>query len=219
LGARCARATDGVTDASPYDVTTSARPHKAELRQEALERRQAVDLQTGEALCAAVLALPEVEAATTVTAYVARMAEPDTAPLIAELHRRGVRVLLPVLLPDLDLDWALDDGDRHRSSVHRGLTEPTGTPLGRDAIGQADVILAPALAVDRSGVRLGYGGGCYDRALTRVRPDALVVALLHDGELRDDPLPAEDHDRRVDAVAMPAGVVRLGADGSARDAG
>ena len=123
------------------------------------------------------------------TAYVARMAEPDTAPLIAELHRRGVRVLLPVLLPDLDLDWAVDDGERHRSSVHRGLTEPTGTPLGPTAIAAADVILAPALAVDRRGVRLGYGGGCYDRALTRIRPDALVVALLHDGELLDDPLP------------------------------
>ena len=58
-------------------------------------------------------------------------------------------------------------------------------------------------------MRLGYGGGCYDRALTRIRPDALVVALLHDGELLDDPLPTEAHDRRVDAVAMPSGVVRL----------
>jgi 5-formyltetrahydrofolate cyclo-ligase len=190
-------------------VTTSARPDKAELRKQALERRTTVDRHTGEALCAAVLALPELQAATCVTAYVARMAEPDTAPLIAELHQRGVRVLLPVLLPDLDLDWAVDDGERHRSSVHRGLTEPAGPPIGRDAIGEADVILAPALAVDRSGVRLGYGGGCYDRALTRTRPDALVVALLHDGELRDEPLPAEPHDRRVDAVAMPSGVVRL----------
>jgi 5-formyltetrahydrofolate cyclo-ligase len=63
--------------------------------------------------------------------------------------------------------------------------------------------------VDRTGVRLGYGGGCYDRALTRIRPGALVVALLHEGELLEEPLPAEDHDRRVDAVALPSGVVRL----------
>jgi 5-formyltetrahydrofolate cyclo-ligase len=190
-------------------VTTSARPDKAVLRREALARRTTAYLSTGAALRDAVLGLPELSTATCVTAYVARMAEPDTAPLIDELHRRGIRVLLPVLLPDLDLDWAADDGERHRSSVHRGLTEPTGTPLGRDAIAQADVILAPALAVDRTGVRLGYGGGCYDRALTRIRPDALVVALLHEGELLEEPLPAEDHDRRVDAVALPSGVVRL----------
>ena len=190
-------------------MTTSARPDKSQLRRDVLERRTNVDLRTGPALAEAVLGLPEVASASCVTAYVARMAEPDTAPLIAELHRRGVRVLLPVLLPDLDLDWDVEDGERHRSSVHRGLTEPTGTSLGRTAIAAADVILAPALAVDRRGVRLGYGGGCYDRALSRIRPDALVVALLHDGELLDDPLPAEPHDRRVDAVAMPSGVVRL----------
>jgi 5-formyltetrahydrofolate cyclo-ligase len=190
-------------------VSTSARPDKSQLRRHVLERRTTVDPRTGEALRDAVLGLPEVASASCVTAYVARKAEPDTAPLIAELHRRGVRVLLPVLLPDLDLDWADDDGERHRSGVHRGLTEPMGTPLGIDAIAAADVILAPALAVDPSGVRLGYGGGCYDRALTRSRPDALVIALLHDGELLDEPLPAEPHDRRVDAVAMPSGVVRL----------
>ena len=137
----CARATDGVTDASPCDVTTSARPDKSQLRRDARQRRTNVDLRTGAALCEAVLGLPEVASASCVTAYVARMAEPDTAPLIAELHRRGVRVLLPVLLPDLDLDWAVDDGERHRSSVHRGLTEPTGTPLGPAAIAAADVIL------------------------------------------------------------------------------
>jgi 5-formyltetrahydrofolate cyclo-ligase len=195
-------------------VSNSARPDptpdKQQLRQAALERRKGADLLTGEQLRDVVLALPEVQRATCVSAYVARMAEPDTAPLIAALHERGVRVLLPVLLPDLDLDWADDDGERHRSGVHRGLTEPAGTPLGVTAITRADVVLAPALAVDRTGVRLGYGGGCYDRALTRIGPDTLVVALLHEGELRDEPLPAEPHDRRVDAVAQPSGLVRLG---------
>jgi 5-formyltetrahydrofolate cyclo-ligase len=197
-------------DASLCDVTSSARLDKADLRRAALQRRESADPTTGEALRDVVLAAPELSTASCVTAYVARMAEPDTAPLIAELHRQGVRVLLPVLLPDLDLDWASDEGGRHRSAVHRGLVEPTSTPLGRDAIGQADVVLAPALAVDRTGVRLGYGGGCYDRALTRIGPEVFVLALLHEGELLDELLPAEAHDRRVDAVAMPSGLVRLG---------
>ena len=79
--------------------------------------------------------------------------------------------------------------------------------LGRDAIAGCDLVLVPALLVDRSGTRLGKGGGCYDRALSRTT--GLTVALLHDHELVDV-LPAEPHDVRVDAVATPSlGVVRL----------
>ena len=76
---------------------------------------------------------------------------------------------------------------------------------------KADVVLAPALAVDRTGARLGRGGGSYDRALARVRPDALVVALLHDGELLPpgQTVPTEPHDRRVAAAAEPIGLTRL----------
>lgn len=156
-----------------------------------------------------MLSLPELAGASTVTAYVARSGEPETAPLLAALADRGVRVLQPVLRPDYDLDWVVDDGTRVTSSVHDSLSEPTGIRLGPEGISQADLVLVPALAVDRTGMRLGHGGGCYDRALTRVRPGVLVVALLHAGEVTDDPLPADPHDRRVDAVATPAGVLRL----------
>ena len=66
----------------------------------------------------------------------------------------------------------------------------------------------PALAVSRSGMRLGRGGGSYDRALARAE-SAFTVALLHDGELLDE-VPAEPHDRPVDAVITPAdGLIEL----------
>ena len=68
----------------------------------------------------------------------------------------------------------------------------------------ADVVVVPALAVDRGGVRLGRGGGYYDRALRHVRPDARLVALVFDDELVDA-LPVEPHDRRVTAVVTPSG--------------
>jgi 5-formyltetrahydrofolate cyclo-ligase len=66
------------------------------------------------------------------------------------------------------------------------------------------MVVVPAVAVDARGVRLGRGGGSYDRALARVAPDTLVVALLHDGEVVEE-LPYEPHDRRVDAVITPSG--------------
>ena len=158
-----------------------------------------------------LLACPSWRRAACVAAYVARTGEPDTGPLLADLAARGVRVLLPVLLPDLDLDWAADDGTAACTPTVHGpaCSSRPGRRSGRMALALADVVLVPALAVDRSGIRLGYGGGCYDRALARVAPGALVVALLHDGELTDEPLPAEPHDRPVDAVATPSGVVRL----------
>ncbi|MBA2637501.1 MAG: 5-formyltetrahydrofolate cyclo-ligase, partial [Solirubrobacterales bacterium] len=80
--------------------------------------------------------------------------------------------------------------------------EPVGRSLGREAIGEAQLVLAPALAVDRSGGRLGQGGGSYDRALGRTT--ATVLAVVFDAEVLDA-VPVEPHDRRVDGALTPGG--------------
>jgi len=140
-----------------------------------------------------------------VAAYLSVGTEPGTAALLAALAQRQVEVLLPVLLPDADLDWARA-GDGVAPGPH-GLLEPTGKRLGRDAVGDCDLVVVPALAVDRVGARLGRGGGSYDRALPRTR--GWVVALLHDGESVRQ-LPVEPHDAPVHAVITPSGgLVRL----------
>jgi 5-formyltetrahydrofolate cyclo-ligase len=157
-------------------------------------------------LAAGVEGLPAVRTARVVATYLSTGREPPTTALLAGWRARGLTVLLPVVLPDLDLDWARDDGTR-RPGALRGVAEPAGTPLGRDAVARADVLLVPALAVDPQGRRLGQGGGSFDRALGRARPDALVVALLHDDELVDGPLPVEPHDRPVDVVVTPSRVL------------
>ena len=142
--------------------------------------------------------LPLVGAGSRVAAYASVGTEPDTQPLLAALPP-GVTVLLPVLLPDGDLDWAEHDG--RLVPAGRGLQEPAGRRRGPDAVAGCDLVVVPALAVDLAGTRLGRGGGSYDRALRRAR--GLTVALLHDGELVDE-LPREPHDVPVDAVVMPA---------------
>lgn len=165
--------------------------------------------QAARGLCDVVLALPEVQAATRVTAYVSVGREPGTGVLLDALAERGVTVLLPVVLPDLDLDWAPYTGSKNLVKASRGLLEPSADPLGTDAVTTADVVLVPALAVDRNGYRLGQGGGCYDRALARVAGRAFTCALLHDGELLDLPLPRDQHDIPVHAVATPSDLHRL----------
>ena len=162
------------------------------------------------AIAGHLVAAPEVRRAATVAAYVSVGTEPGTGPLLEELAAAGKRVLLPVLLPDGDLDWAVYGGPASLAPARLGLLEPVGPRLGPDAVTTADVVLVPALAVDRRGVRLGRGGGSYDRALGRVPVGTFVAAVLYDDELLDE-VPRADHDRTVGAVVTPGGVIRAGA--------
>ncbi|WP_436777860.1 5-formyltetrahydrofolate cyclo-ligase [Yinghuangia sp. YIM S09857] len=176
----------------------------ARTRRDAAERAYAA-----RALGAALGALPELAAARTVAAYVPVGSEPGPADLAAVLAGSGRRVLLPVLLPDNDLDWATYDGPDSLTAGARGLREPGGRWLGPGAIADADMVVVPGLAVDRHGMRLGRGGGSYDRALARLAPGAFTAVLLYDGELLDA-VPAEPHDRPVRAALLPGRTVRFG---------
>ena len=174
----------------------------------ARSRRSLLDVsQSARAIAEHLLATPEVRRAATVAAYVSIGTEPGTGPLLDALAALGRRVILPVVLPDLDLDWAVyrgpDDLERRR-----GLLEPVGERLGPEAVRTADVVLTPGLAVDRDGRRIGRGGGCYDRALDRVPAGTFTCTLLYDDELVDE-VPTDVHDRPVTAVVTPAGVSRL----------
>ncbi len=167
-------------------------------------RRSLLELQAdARALSEHLLAWEPLRRAATVAAYVSISGEPGTGPLLEALAQRGRHVLLPVVRPDLDLDWARHDGSLATAAM--GLLEPTGPRLGVEAIATADVVVVPALAVDGDGMRLGRGGGCYDRALGRVPVGTPICALLHEGELVEA-VPTEPHDRPVTAVALPSGV-------------
>ena len=142
------------------------------------------------------------------TAYVSVGSEPGTGLLLDALVAAGKRVLLPVVLPDLDLDWAVYDGPGSLAPATRGLYEPTGPRLGRDAIRTADVVLVPGLGVSPAGERLGQGGGCYDRVLPRVPAGTPVAVVLFDDEV-GVAVPAEPHDVRVGFALTAGGVVPL----------
>jgi 5-formyltetrahydrofolate cyclo-ligase len=145
----------------------------------------------------------------TVAAYYSIGAEPDTRRLVYALWKRGTYVLLPVMLADGDLDWASYEGPDSLVKAARGLMEPGEPVRGVEAAARADLVLVPALAVDRAGNRLGRGGGSFDRALARVAASIPVIAVLYDDELKPH-VPAEPHDRKVTAIARPShGVTRL----------
>jgi 5-formyltetrahydrofolate cyclo-ligase len=186
---------------------------KASLRRRVLGARAGLSAEqratAGSALRDAVLGVPEAQMAGTAAVYYSIGSEPGTHGLVYALWKRGTYVLLPVLRPDLDLDWASYEGPDSLRAGPRGLTEPAEPTRGVAAVSRADLVIVPALAVDRQGIRLGRGGGSYDRALARVGPQVPTIALLYDAELLDE-VPAAPHDQRVRLVARPqTGITRL----------
>src|SRR6516225_6724063 len=180
---------------------------KAVLRKRLLAARSGLPADqrrdAGRLIRDALLDLPALQMAGTVAAYYSVGAEPDTRGLVYALWKRGTYVLLPLLRPDGDLDWASYEGPDSLVPGPRGLREPGELPRGIEAVARADVVLAPALAVDHAGNRLGRGGGSYDRALARVGPLIPVIALLYDAALLGH-VPAEPHDTPVRAAIRPA---------------
>ena len=188
---------------------------KAEMRAQVLARRSALPAgqrtAAGKLIRDAVLAAPQVQMAGTIAAYYSVGTEPDTRGLVYALWKRGSYVLLPLLRPDGDLDWASYEGPDSLVAGPRGLREPGEPPRGVDAVARADVVLVPALAVDAAGRRLGRGGGSYDRALARVGPLVPLIALIYDDELVEQ-VPTEGHDIPVRATVSPrAGMTVMGA--------
>ena len=195
------------------DPGESVAVQKLALRDQLLTARRRIPLtalvEDANAVAEHLLATDELRRAATVAAYVSVSHEPGTGPLVERLHEAGRRVLLPALMPDGDLDWAAYTGADALVSARRGLLEPAGPRLGADAVRTVDVVLCPALAVDRSGLRLGRGGGSYDRVLARLPEHVFVCALVYDEELLDR-VPHDEHDRRVDAAVSPErGVTRF----------
>jgi 5-formyltetrahydrofolate cyclo-ligase len=141
----------------------------------------------------------------TVAAYLSIGAEPPTDPMLDGWLEDGVRILLPVIDGD-HLDWAGYVGAESLGAGPLGINQPTGPRLGGSALAAAELVIVPALCVDRRGSRLGRGRGYYDRALTTT--EAPVVAVVYDSELIDD-VPVEAHDRPVDGVLRPAGFTSL----------
>jgi 5-formyltetrahydrofolate cyclo-ligase len=178
---------------------------KDELRAGLLSRRRARPAAdravAADAVAAALLA--GLRGVRTLGAFVPDPSEPGWGRLPAAYTELGARVLLPVIPPSgRVLDWADYTGELEPGRF--GLYQPVGPPFGPTAIGEADAVVVPALAVDRAGIRLGRGGGYYDRALVHARPDAVLVTVVFDDE-RLDELPREVHDRPVRAVVTPSG--------------
>lgn len=189
---------------------------KAALRVEHLLRRASLTESQRDAQDLATLSVARrslADGPMVVACYLSRPPEPDSIRLVDWLFGSGRRVLVPVVGPRPDgtprhePDWAWFEGTTRPGLW--GIPEPDGIPLGPAALAGVDLVICSALAVSRSGHRLGVGGGWFDRALPARRPGTPVWALVRSGEVVDD-VPWDAGDERVDAALTPEGLVGLG---------
>jgi 5-formyltetrahydrofolate cyclo-ligase len=183
-----------VCDHPTVDVPLHAEPNdKPALRRRMRMVREMVDdrLLRSVQLWAAVAALAEYRAASTVMAFHGFGSEPDTDPLFARLAADGKRLLLPRVE---DGEIAVVDGGGPMVKSRIGVGEPQGPALAFDVV---EFVIVPGLAFTTDGRRLGYGGGFYDRFLPQLQVANAGVCFAE--QLVDD-LPFEPHDVRVQRV-------------------
>lgn len=184
---------------------------KSQLRAEYLARRRAIPPEAwrekSDQIAARLLALPEVDAATRILCYVSgKDNEVDTLPLIKRFLADGKSVGVPRSLPGGRLEWRVLSSLEQLSPGAFGIPEPSPslTPL-YESPKTADICLVPGIAWDKSGYRIGYGKGFYDRFLSYFI--GLSLGLAFDAQVTHE-LPRESHDRPVKLLLTESGVRR-----------
>ncbi|MEO7122285.1 MAG: 5-formyltetrahydrofolate cyclo-ligase, partial [Lacisediminihabitans sp.] len=177
---------------------------RAELRERrrtmtTLERENATERFTEH-----LIQLTKQAGARSVAAYLPTIVEPNVRGFLRWAENEGLRVLTPVTRDDGLLDWVVSTGDETEGQF--GWPEPVGELLGPIAINDVDLIFVPAASVDRTGMRMGWGRGYYDRTLGSMEKCPPVYAVIFDSELVDS-VPSEVHDKRVNGVVTPNAIV------------
>jgi len=142
-----------------------------------------------------------------IAAYLSTPNEPSTREFLAWACGKGIKVLLPVSREDGLLDWAPYDGSKEAEDV-LGMPVPTSDLLSPMAINDVGLIIVPAACVDKSGMRMGWGRGYFDKTLGSMERCPPVYAVIFDSELIDS-TPSEVHDQRVNGVVTPGGIVQF----------
>lgn len=142
-----------------------------------------------------------------IASYISYEDEPSTKELNAALLKNGKALYLPRISgKELEwVKWSGADTDLSPSKFSKKINEPVGPAISELSI--IELVIVPALRIDRSGYRLGQGGGFYDRALANMQ--AWTIGLIHPDEISSEDLPREDFDIPLSAAATPDLLLRF----------
>jgi 5-formyltetrahydrofolate cyclo-ligase len=189
------------------DVSHQKRALRAELRERRRTRTSTERAKATEQLTNQLESLAEKLDINYLAAYLSTPNEPATRDFLAWACGRGIRVILPISRADGLLDWAPYDASDETQDV-AGMPAPTSELLNPMAINDVGLIIVPAATVDRTGMRMGWGQGYFDKTLGSMEKSPPVYAVIFDDELVDS-VPSEVHDKRVNGVVTPSGIVQF----------
>lgn len=182
---------------------------KRSLRQQLLARRRALGHDEWSASSRQaqqnLLSLEEFTSAACIALYAPAHNETDTAMILAAAFAAGKRVLYPAVCGH-DMVLRQVGGLECLSQGCFGILEPCSTGVDHLA-DEADLIVIPGVAFDRSGHRIGYGKGFYDRFLQHPGRTAHLIGLCHDFQLIDGAIPADRHDIRMEIIVTEKRII------------
>jgi 5-formyltetrahydrofolate cyclo-ligase len=181
---------------------------KSRLRTEAIARRDALPADQRQAAAEAIAARPfplRIRAGTIVSGFMPLKSEINPLPLMRKLTGQGARLALPVIAgrgqPLVMREWRW--GEPLAAGVW-GIREPQPQARAVDP----DIVLAPLLAFDRTGHRLGYGGGYYDLTIAQLRGRKTIAAVGIAFAVQEVfTLPVTPRDAPLDLVLTERGVI------------
>jgi 5-formyltetrahydrofolate cyclo-ligase len=185
---------------------------KRALRAELRERRQMMSQSARDAAADGIRiqldALVERLGARSISCFLSIPSEPGTREFVSGAVARGIRVLLPITRKDGLLDWIVATPDGDITEGMFGLPEPVGEVLGPIAVNDVDLLVIPAAAIDRRGMRLGWGRGFFDKTIGSMERCPPVYAVVFDSEVLDE-VPSDRHDQPVTGVVTPTQTLTL----------
>ena len=184
---------------------------KSRIRQDVLTKRDSLGPDIRKAkddrIKERLFSLPEFQQAPILFFFASFRSEISTFTQIAEALTLGKRVILPSV-DSMNKELRLYEikGLSELSAGYMGIPEPAVAEDRERDINDVTLVIMPGAAFDPKGNRLGYGGGYYDRLLSRLRRKIPLVALAYEEQLLDS-LPSVPHDIRVHMIVTDQRVI------------
>lgn len=186
---------------------------KQRLRNEISKRRDQLSSEVRDQLSDQIkIQLEKVfdyQEAQTIACFVSFRSEVNTIPLIKDRLEKEKRIVLPITnLDEREIFFSeLKDFDQELELGTYGILEPKPEYIRPIEVEEIDLVLMPGLVFDEQGYRIGYGGGYYDRFLSKMAKRPLLVALAFDLQVIGESIPFEKFDIPVDLVVTEKGVI------------
>jgi len=189
--------------------------NKEILRKKWMKKRKKVAKKEGDIkskiISKKILSLKEIKESKNIMIYVSYRSEVSTNKLIISLLNKNKRIFAPYCIKDEKRMEVveIENPDQDLEKGAYGIKEPAKR-IRNNKIDpkNLDIVVVPAVAFSKSGYRVGYGGGYYDRFLERLANKTITIGINYE-EMLFDTVPKEDHDLAVDMVVTDKRLLRI----------